>query len=76
MRVVVDILTGRACRIVERYHPNFHPFYADFRVHYADGVYKIVRQRHMREAMTGEVRTFNQQWRSAGRAALSDEVTR
>lgn len=57
-RIVVDIITGKIGRVVERYSPNYNPFYANHRVLLNDGTYRIVMEKHMREPMIGEIRTF------------------
>ena len=69
MRYMVHVLSNRACMVIERHHPNFHPHYADFRVMFADGVYRIIRLRHLREAMAGEIRAFTRERSLFGGAA-------
>ncbi len=55
---VVNVLTGSVGRVVERYHPNFNPHYADFRVRFIGDRYHVVRQRHLRRPMPAEHRLF------------------
>jgi len=54
--VVVSVLSGVPGVIIERYTPNFNPFYADYRIRCSDGYYRVIRERHLRMAMAGEVR--------------------
>lgn len=54
--VVVSILNGLPGVIIERYTPNFNPFYLDYRVRCSDGCYRVIRERHLRKPMAGEVR--------------------
>lgn len=59
--IVVDITSGKIGRIVERYSPNYNQFYASHRVLLQGGKYRIIMEKHMREPMTGEIRTFNRE---------------
>ncbi len=54
--VVVSVLSGLPGVIIERYTPNFNPYYLDYRVRFFDGYYRIIRDRHLRLPMSGEVR--------------------
>ena len=59
--VVVSVISGVQGVIIERYTPNFNPFYADYRVRCSDGYYRVIRERHLRTPMAGEVRTALQE---------------
>lgn len=61
MRIAVNVTNNRVCRILERFTPTHNPFYRDYLVQYADRETRVVRERHMRQPMTGEVRAFTNQ---------------
>lgn len=54
--VVVSVLSGLLGVVVERYSPNFNPYYLDYRVRFSDGRYRVIRERHLRKPMAGEAR--------------------
>lgn len=71
---VVDVLSGSVGQIVERYHPNYHPHYADFRIRFIGDRYRVVRQRHLRSPLLGERISYDRWNRSglfAGRSVLT-----
>lgn len=67
--VVVSVLNGRVGRVIEQYHHSTTPYYRDYRVWFADGKYWIVRERHLRSPIPGEIR-IESRARRVLRAAL------
>lgn len=57
--IAVNCLNGRVGKILERYSVNFHFHYADFRIWFLpEDEYRIVRARHLRPPMPGEIRAY------------------
>lgn len=55
---VVNVITGVAGKVFERFGPSTNPRYRDYLVHFTNRTGKVVKERHLRKAMPGEVRHY------------------